>query len=40
MCNMNQWALRAEQTEEMQYLFFDGGQDVVGGVVSLHVAAS
>lgn len=26
--------------EETHYLLFDGGQDVVGGVVSLHVAAS
>lgn len=26
--------------EETLYLFFDGGQDVVGSVVRLHVAAS
>lgn len=37
---MNQWVLSKVQTEETHYLFFDRGQDVVGGVVSLHVAAS
>lgn len=37
---MNQWVLSEVPTEERHYLFFDRGQDVVGGVVSLHVAAS